>query len=441
MPMTTVQEVEHDLLAGKASRMSARTARNWRLAPWAYYTAAPDSALRRECGADFADAWRRVLRIQSRFAELLAAWNAAGIDVTVFKGFALAHLSYPHPALRHFGDIDAYLPPGEMARALEAMPAGWRVLPNLGAAGPHGPVNLRSPCNELEIDLHRSFFKPNHATSPHHEAATRLLLENRIAIDCGACGIRSLAPVDLALIGLAVNRGYGADRWRPKSHDYLDLLYLHQRQGLSEDAIRSRAEQLGLRRTWRAYARSCNPQFKVLRLARTWRSFAYRAWNDASILAERREMPLIVVRLLHTLAALRDVLIVMPTLLALINRARDTSSAEELLRLDLPMPSRKRKYNLMRGVGRGLQLLRPLTRRQGHSGNLLRSIAAYRLLHWQGLPVVWVCGTSVSEDRAPEEYAWLEIGGFPLAVWSGEAARRIQTERTRIVLPPADPTA
>ena len=127
----------------------------------------------------------------------------------------------------------------------------------------------------------------------------------------------------------------------------------------------------------------------------------------------------------------------MPTLLGLIARARLNASPIDLLNLhNLPLPSPGREFNLVRGVGWGLYLLRPLVAQQNLSFNMLRSIATYRLLHSQGLATAWVCGTSKTGDGAPEEeYAWLEMDGFPLAIWPGDAKRRVYAERARIPLP------
>jgi hypothetical protein len=46
-------------------------------------------------------------------AEILDAFQAAGIQVLVLKGAALAHLAYPHPGLRVMRDIDILVPKSE----------------------------------------------------------------------------------------------------------------------------------------------------------------------------------------------------------------------------------------------------------------------------------------------------------------------------------------
>lgn len=50
-------------------------------------------------------------------AEILAAYEVAGIEVRVLKGMALAHLIYPEPGLRPMRDIDLLVKPAEARRA------------------------------------------------------------------------------------------------------------------------------------------------------------------------------------------------------------------------------------------------------------------------------------------------------------------------------------
>ncbi len=56
---------------------------------------------------------------EPRLAEVLAAFAAAGIDVRVLKGSALAHLDYPDPQHRPTGDIDVLVRGEQIDAAIE----------------------------------------------------------------------------------------------------------------------------------------------------------------------------------------------------------------------------------------------------------------------------------------------------------------------------------
>lgn len=62
-------------------------------------------------------------------SEILAAYHAAGIEVLLLKGAALAHLVYPQPGLRPMRDIDLLVRPNDAARA-------QAILGELGFAAP-----------------------------------------------------------------------------------------------------------------------------------------------------------------------------------------------------------------------------------------------------------------------------------------------------------------
>lgn len=56
----------------------------------------------------------------------IAALTAAGVDTRLLKGVAAAHLDYPHPSWRHFGDVDVLIRRADYATALQVLAAtGW----------------------------------------------------------------------------------------------------------------------------------------------------------------------------------------------------------------------------------------------------------------------------------------------------------------------------
>jgi len=55
-------------------------------------------------------------------ADILTCYQAAGIDVLVLKGAALAHLVYPQPVLRPMRDIDILVRAEDVYRAYARLP-------------------------------------------------------------------------------------------------------------------------------------------------------------------------------------------------------------------------------------------------------------------------------------------------------------------------------
>jgi hypothetical protein len=85
--------------------------------------------------------------------------DAAGIAWRLTKGPALAHLDYPDPALRAFGDVDVVVHPHSWRDAVGALAeAGWhRELPELapGFDDRFGKGATITTQEGLEVDLHR----------------------------------------------------------------------------------------------------------------------------------------------------------------------------------------------------------------------------------------------------------------------------------------------
>jgi hypothetical protein len=62
-----------------------------------------------------------VLGLEQRLLELVDLLEGAGIDVVVLKGSATAHLVYPDPGVRMFGDNDLLFRPEQFDEALEVL--------------------------------------------------------------------------------------------------------------------------------------------------------------------------------------------------------------------------------------------------------------------------------------------------------------------------------
>jgi hypothetical protein len=100
----------------------------------------------------------RLEALAVRTAELL---DAAHISWRLTKGAALAHLDYPDPSVRTFGDVDVIVHPSDWSAAFRLLSAGGyrREAPTLpgGYDTRYGKGATLSTAEGLEIDLHRRF--------------------------------------------------------------------------------------------------------------------------------------------------------------------------------------------------------------------------------------------------------------------------------------------
>lgn len=102
----------------------------------------------------------QVLRLERRLLELSTALEPEGIDLVVLKGSAHAHLDYPDPALRMFGDVDVLVRGDDLAAACTLLSehlSTVRERPELRRGYDRRftkSIPLRCP-DGIEIDLHR----------------------------------------------------------------------------------------------------------------------------------------------------------------------------------------------------------------------------------------------------------------------------------------------
>ena len=112
------------------------------------------------------------LRIRSAATTVLSLLHGAGIETRVLKGLATAELDYPNHQLRHTGDVDLAVRPGDLDRAVELLRDNdHRLQPTPGADRADGatrpspsqhPALLRGwtldAPNGVEVDLHNRLF-------------------------------------------------------------------------------------------------------------------------------------------------------------------------------------------------------------------------------------------------------------------------------------------
>lgn len=100
----------------------------------------------------------RLEALAVRTADVL---DAGGVNWRLTKGPALAHLDYPHPAARTFGDIDLLVHPADWSAAVGLLSASGyrREAPTLPGDydSRYGKGTTLTTAEGLEVDLHRRF--------------------------------------------------------------------------------------------------------------------------------------------------------------------------------------------------------------------------------------------------------------------------------------------
>lgn len=112
------------------------------------------------------------MRLRSAATTVLTLLHEAGIETRVLKGLATAELDYPNHQLRHTGDVDLAVRPGDLHRAVELLrDSGDCTQPTPGvdrADGATRPSPSQHPAllrgwtldapNGVEVDLHNRLF-------------------------------------------------------------------------------------------------------------------------------------------------------------------------------------------------------------------------------------------------------------------------------------------
>ncbi len=283
----------------------------------------------------------------------------------------------------------------------------------------HEVGNIRSPDGVLAVDLHCSFFPLSTGCSRRAAPRTAALLSGRETVSIDGLQLRCLQPLDAALIGIAINRGWGDDRWRPKPHDYLDLTYLRENCGVRPDALLARAAALGLLRSWHAYARACNTDTATLDLQHVARSARLR--NDLAMLADG-SVPTYLHRLGRGPIALLEVVQVLPTLFAVCNVLRRSEDYAALVQaLIHSAPPLDRGYNTARAVRWAMPLFAPCWRLARVDPQLPALLGLFVLLARQAHSVELVQGTALDAGAQSAHSWWIESYGRPLQAFDCES--------------------
>jgi Uncharacterised nucleotidyltransferase len=204
---------------------------------------------------------RLLLMVADRF-------DAADLDFRVLKGPSVAHVDYPEPSIRSFGDLDLLVRAADFGRAVEVLEAngGQRGIPELRHGFDHrfGKGAMISMPDDLEIDLHRSFVAgPLGMTIDVEglfETSTAFALADRHLAGLGA---------EERFLHACIHAGLGRP---PRLHSLRDVAQMGLGANLDIDRVH------GLARSWRAtavVARAVNLAWTGLDLAD---SVALSAW-------------------------------------------------------------------------------------------------------------------------------------------------------------------
>jgi hypothetical protein len=412
----TANDALADFLLGRGDPPPAEVLRGARLASYACTVLPPDHPLRSELRPHYLAALLRHQQIRAELVPLLSAWQGAGVDVLLFKGFYLAEFVYPDPGGRFYGDVDVLIRPAAVVRAAAiASQLGWvpesRTSSAVGERA-HVALGLFRPDGASILDVHRFVIQSSHRSwSRAPRRITEAVWEAAESRQWEGTVIWTPRPVDSLLVGLILQRSW-ADRWAIKPHDPVDFRYLRDRAGVSRDELRARAAELRCERTLSRFLDRCDPDAQRLLLRPP--SKAEQLSLDLSVGLERapREIERLVSRLDSVLYLLVDIPRAVPALLKVVRARRREHDIRALLQQLTPSPPSGRAPSVATRV-RTVRALRWLTRllplsKKGHC--LPRSLAIYYELRRQGWPVSFKTGVRRGGEGILG-HAWVELDG------------------------------
>lgn len=200
------------------------------------------------------------LQLERRLLELLADLEGSGIEVVVLKGTASAHLLYPDPAQRMFGDNDLLFRSDQFDRALQVLAdVGYRrpaTAPRAGFDQRFGKgATLVGPDGD-EVDAHRTLLFGTFGL----RIASQELFASTATFDLGGREVRALGP-EAGLLHACLHAALGdpnprlgslrdvAQRFALAQHDPVETLRLLRRWEVApvvDRAVRLCEERLGV---------------------------------------------------------------------------------------------------------------------------------------------------------------------------------------------------
>jgi Uncharacterised nucleotidyltransferase len=390
------------------------------LEAFAYTKLHASHPLKTQVRAAFLVARARHELIRREVIELVKVWNAAGIQPVLYKGFALSEFVYDHPGVRFHGDVDVLIHPDDFWRALEiARQHAWKtgaVAATWPKKHPH-ELSIKHPLGSTVFDVHRWLVQ---TTLPWVGLEHRLTLEawkRTTMVDWEGVQIRLLAAEDAFIFGLVIARCWTGDRWRLKTHDFLDGVALIKRHGLTRKDVLQRADKLRVRTTVESYLRMCDPFQNILQLRQVSNMQALRK----DLATHRDHVPLAVAFLISSISFIGPMLSQIPLLV----RCAWTVVAVKKLDLILceleKLPLRSAKIppgHLVHALWNAAKVFR-LT------SSLIWPLAVYAALWRHGYRPQFRYG-----EHLGKQHAWVELEG---EVLPGFAVTYGPVERFRVI--------
>lgn len=429
---TAREEIERFLLDPESDPPSVGTLRDANLAAYAYSVLDPDHPDKISLRRDSMHATMRHVAVKSGLVPLLRAWQEAGIEALVFKGFYLAEFVYDIPAHRQYNDVDVVIHPEHRGAAADiAARLGWRESWHVDRSATmfaahsqgrspkyagHELMNLDNLDVMFRLDVHRRVVHNEFAWSTVQERVTREAWRAAQSVAWEGATVRVLEAADSILMGLVMNRAWGRDAWRLKATDYLDFRMLVHRSGMSEMDLWSRARELGCERTLGAFLRRCDVFRQRLDLTPPTGLQTLR-WGFE--IARERGHPGLELALVHALdvpVRMRDMLRELPAVLRALARSKQIddvmSSRTDETRERSGRPLSYREWQrIQRAVKRNLRLLGAYS--DVDSGLLV--LALYFALRRRGLAVA-LKGRAARPGDAAASSLWLELDGRVIPV-------------------------
>ncbi|HEY8377353.1 MAG TPA: lasso peptide biosynthesis B2 protein [Nannocystis sp.] len=409
-------------LLGRGDPPPEAVIRAARLEGYAYVALPPDHPMRVRFRADYLGALARHEAIKRDIAPLFRAWNDAGITPLLMKGFHMAEFVYPVPGMRFHGDVDVVLEPRYIRRAAAiAAELGWTGLPDpVDPPLPfrHEAYTLRRPAGHTQLDVQRCVV---HRTLPlawRQRRLTRAVLARAREIEWQGARVRVPHPVDAAAVCLLVHRAWGSEHWGLKTHDFLDLRFLVEREGVTRQALEARAAELGARRSLALMLERCDPWSGVFIPGPLPGRLAWRLDLRTLIEHAPHQVEKTAYRLLRAPLLLWDLGRTLPLVVRARNAARREPDMHRLLTQFTPsgdrsapprrITSRERIW-LARGIKWGSQIIPA----RGVGRCVIRSLAHYHALRARGMDVQFVSGVKRDTDGIVG-HAWVELDGHVL---------------------------
>lgn len=353
--------------------------------------------------------------IRHALSALITAWNQAGVEPLVVKGFALAEFTYAHPSMRYYGDVDIVLSRADARRATSiAVSLGWLENDNqddepLGYD--HEYSHLYSPDRAVRIDLHLEVLQGDRP-SVKRQGFTNAIIAAAVPQTLAGARLRVPQAADQIIVGL-MNRRWG-DRWGRKPSDLLDLRAIAAHHELSCDAVLARGAELGCAPTLRLTLESCDPWLNRLELRQPsrleqikldWQCRKDLGSYEADYYLERLiQAPMRIVYVLRTLPVLQQAI-----------QARDSGGDIHALiaAFDAPpktsiQPTQGKRIRWLLGVYWAARVLR-----LSNNPCVPRSLALFKLLSIEGYAVSFVSGVRRAEGQL-SGHAWVELDGLPV---------------------------